>query len=59
MVLYLTPYREVSFVERVIRVSSVMVTRAVILVTFVPMVRTRVMRMHSAPKLAPEDLNAR
>lgn len=55
----MTPYREVSFVERVIRVSSVMVTRAVILVTFVPMVRTRVMRMHSAPKLAPEDLNAR
>ena len=59
MVLYLPPYREVSFVERVIRVSSVMVTRAVILVTFVPMVRTPVMRMHSAPKPAPEDLSAR
>ena len=59
MVLYLPPYREVSFVEHVIRVSSVMVTRAVILVTFVPMVRTPVMRMHSAPKPAPEDLSAR
>lgn len=53
------PYREVSFVEHVILVSSVMVTRAVILVTFVPMVRTPVMRMHSVPKLAPEDLSAR
>ena len=53
------PYREVSFVERVIRVSSVMVTRAVILVTFVLMARTPVMRMHSAPKPALEDLSAR
>lgn len=59
MVLYLPPYREVSFVERVIRVSSVMVTRAVILVTFVLMARTPVMRMHSAPKPALEDLSAR
>ena len=38
--------------------SLVMATRAVILVTCAPMVRTRATRMHSVPKLARDDSNA-
>ena len=43
---------------RVILVSLAMVTRVVILVTCAPMVLILATRMHSVPKLAPDDSNA-
>ena len=43
---------------RVILVSLAMVTRAVILVTCAPMVLILATRMHSVPKLVPDDSNA-